>query len=621
MKQDNHFDVVVIGGGHAGIEAALAATRLGTKTCLITMNNKAIGRMSCNPAIGGLAKGQMVREIDVLGGIMGMAADCSGLQFKILNRSKGRSVWSPRAQTDKRVYEKYVNSALSLTKNLTIIEDEVVKFLLSKNKISGILTRGGIRFSARAAVLTCGTFLSGLIHIGERKIRAGRMGEERAEGVTEFLVSLGFRSGRLKTGTPPRLNSATVSWEKLDLSFGDEDPSPFSFRTEFFNPKNIPCHAVQTNLACHEIIANDLYLSPMFSGDVIGIGPRYCPSIEDKVHRFRERDSHLLFLEPEWEGSNQIYLNGFSTSLPETTQLKALRAIPGLERVDFFRPGYAIEYDFFPSSQLKASLESKAIGGLFFAGQINGTSGYEEAAAQGLVAGANAAYYLFGKDPITLGRDEAYIGVLIDDLITKESLEPYRMFTSRAEHRLVIRHSNAGERLAKKSLAFGLITNETFDKINKNLTLEETINKDLDITISPDRVNPVLVSRGENPLKHSIALKTLLKRPTMSIFDFIQKEKYRSSHTGVFLDEVLLEVETKIKYAGYIKRQNTLIASLKNNENNRIPESLNYTRLVGLSNESREKLQRVRPETLGQASRISGVSPADIAVLSIFLHS
>lgn len=619
----NHYEIIVVGAGHAGIEAALSAAKGASSVGLITLDPSAVGRMSCNPAIGGQAKGQMVREIDVLGGVMGLAADGAGLQFKMLNKSKGKAVWSPRAQVDKRSYEQFVISKIYNSPNIFLLRGEVIRLLFNNYSVSGVVLRGGEKLSTKSVVLTCGTFLNGLIHIGERKIRAGRMGEPRSEGITENLVSEGFFSGRLKTGTPPRLIADSVDWDKLIVSYGDKKPTPFSYRTSTFEPPNVPCYIAQTNPSCHETINKDLLLSPMFSGDVSGVGPRYCPSIEDKVHRFAHRESHSLFLEPEWLNSNQIYANGFSTSLPERTQLKALRKIVGLENVEFFRPGYAIEYDFFPSSQLKSSLETKNIFGLFFAGQINGTSGYEEAAAQGLVAGINASNFVLNKDPLLLSRDEAYIGVLIDDLITKDTCEPYRMFTSRAEYRILIRYSSAADRLAKKSFDFGLITSETYDIITSYLKITKQTKKALEMSILPAEINDLLALISEPGLKQKTPACDVLKRPSINI-SHIPNRLFKNVETnGVptfFIDEMMREAEISIKYKGYIDRQHREIKILKTQETKNIPPRFNYFSLKNMSTEAREKLSLVRPETLGQALRVSGVSPADAAILAVHLH-
>ena len=616
------FDVLVVGAGHAGVEAALISARRGGVVGLISLDLSAVGRMSCNPAIGGLAKGQMVREIDVLGGVMGFATDRSGIQFKILNKSKGKSVWSPRAQVDKRLYEKTVASFVNNEKNIHLIEGEVVDVLIENCAISGVLLRGKNKIHAPTVILTCGTFLGGLIHVGQKKIRAGRMGESGAEGITEALVSRGLIAGRLKTGTPPRLDKNSIDWTKVTPAFGDETPAPFSYQTKTFNPPNVPCHTVKTGVLCKNIIAENLTKSPMFSGDVAGVGPRYCPSIEDKIHRFAHRDEHVLFLEPEWVNSDQIYLNGFSTSLPEATQLMALRTIPGLETVRFFRPGYAIEYDFFSPSQLKSSLESKEIPGLFFAGQINGTSGYEEAAAQGLVAGINAIQYVNNKEPLVLSRDEAYIGVLIDDLITKNTLEPYRMFTSRAEYRLLLRFSNAHARLLQKSEKLSLMGGPAIRRIKDILFGLDTVVASLGASVNPSEINTTLAQLGEAPIKQRTPAAVLLRRPSVninslprSLFSAVRGAKIPKP----FVYESYIEAEAVIKYEGYIKRQKKQVLRMKRQEGVLIPPRFNYLRIAGLSAEAKEKFSRIRPQTLGQAQRISGITPADISVLSVML--
>ena len=622
MKQCNEYDLVVVGGGHAGIEAAMIASKLGASVALVTIDKKALGRMSCNPAIGGLAKGQMVREIDILGGVMAQAADFSGLQFKLLNRSKGRAVWSPRAQVDKRKYEKFIYNTVHDNHLIKIIEAEAINLSLKSNRIAGIILRDNSIITCRAIILTCGTFLNGLIHIGDRKIPAGRMGEKNTGGITEALKNLCFNAGRLKTGTPPRLVRSSINWAKTTAIFGDSIPTHFSHFKNHFNSPNIPCYTIRTNNRCHEIIRTNFNRSPMFSGDIHGTGPRYCPSIEDKIHRFSQRSAHSLFLEPEWAGSEQIYANGFSTSLPEQVQLRALQELPGLNTVEFLRPGYAIEYDFFPPAQLKSSLESKSIAGLFLAGQINGTSGYEEAAAQGLIAGINSFSYLKEIAPLILKRSDAYIGVLIDDLITKDTMEPYRMFTSRAEYRLLLRYSNADDRLVAYAEKFNLLSTQEINNIRKKLSYRDSLISVLSNTVEPDEINNRLVSRSEDMLTKKQRADVILKRPHISIKDLpvrLFKNIPKNNLTPLNKREAFFEAETTIKYVGYIARHNNQIQRLIKHEKELIPFDFDYFSIKGLSAESKDKFNFVRPETLGQAGRISGVSPADLSILSIWV--
>ena len=615
------FDIAVVGGGHAGIEAALAAARLGLSTLLVTQNISTIGRMSCNPSIGGLAKGHLVAEIDALGGEMAKLIDRTGIQFKMLNKSKGRAVWSPRAQADKIHYSLLARNTLSNQDRLTILEDIASGLIVNKQTIQGIhLIHNGDIF-CQAVILTCGTFLNGLIHVGLQQFHGGRIDEEPVSGLTEDLARYNIYSGRLKTGTPPRVLAESIDFSKTMPQYGDQDPIPFSFSTQNFSPPNIPCFLTRTNTITHNFILNNLDRSPLYSGIIKGIGPRYCPSIEDKCVRFKERTSHQLFLEPEWKNSNEYYVNGFSTSLPIDVQMKALRTVPGLEKAEFIKPGYAVEYDFFPSYQIKDTLETKSLNGLYIAGQINGTSGYEEAAALGLMAGINAALSIQGREPFVLQRHEAYIGVLIDDLITKSPNEPYRMFTSSAEHRLMLRFDNADRRLARKGYELGLLPRETYESTQHKIEVIEEIISFLSSTnISPEAAKVILPNNEARSIGGNLSLYKLLCRPDValaSLVPFLQSDiKNKVTH----FPQIIEEIECDIKYAGYIKHGQALIESMSNNENTKIPPDFDYSAVRSLTNEAREKLIRFRPQTLGQASRIPGVSPADVAALFFLLH-
>lgn len=621
------YDVIVVGGGHAGSEAAGAAAQMGCKTLLISMNLNSIAQMSCNPAMGGVAKGQLVREIDALGGLSGLVTDSSGVQFRMLNLSKGPAMWSPRAQSDRMMYATHMRERLEEKEHLFFRQDNVTSLLITESKeVYGVETQTGQQILAKTVVITSGTFLNGLIHIGEKQYGGGRSGERSSVGITECLENQGFESGRLKTGTPPRIDGRTVNYEVLEVQYGDEKPAPFSFMndTVLEGKKQLTCWIGYTNTAVHEMLKTGFDRSPMFNGRIKSMGPRYCPSIEDKINRFADKDRHQLFLEPEGWNTHEMYLNGFSTSLPEDVQYKALQTIPGYENVVMIRPGYAIEYDFFPPHQIYRSMETKIVSNLFFAGQINGTTGYEEAACQGLMAGANAALRAKGKEPFILRRSEAYIGVLIDDLVGKGTDEPYRMFTSRAEHRIVLRQDNADIRLTEIGSEIGLVTE---DRLNRFLTKKNEIEKlqkvASDYTIRPETINSYLESANTSPLKQPVKLITVITRPQVSLRALIENDdKLRAKVSQITSNsDVVDQVEIQLKYAGYIEKEYEMVEEVNRQENLRIPDKINYNAIKSLSNEGVAKLGKVRPETIGQASRISGVSPSDISILMVYLKN
>ena len=616
---DQIYDVIVVGAGHAGSEAAAAAANLGSKTLLVTMNMQTIGQMSCNPAMGGIAKGQIVREIDAMGGYSGIVADKSAIQFKMLNLSKGPAMWSPRTQNDRMLFASEWRSMLEQTPNLDFFQDMVKSLIIENNKVAGVVTSLGIEIKAKAVVLTNGTFLNGLIHVGDKQLGGGRMGEPRAFGITEQLESLGFDAGRMKTGTPPRIDGRSLDYSKMEEQPGDENPQKFSYLDTPKLKEQRSCHITYTNEIVHDILRSGFDRSPMFNGTIQSIGPRYCPSIEDKINRFAERNRHQLFVEPEGWNTIEIYVNGFSSSLPEDVQIKAMRHIPGFENVKVFRPGYAIEYDYFPPTQLKHTLETKIIDNLYFAGQINGTTGYEEAAGQGLIAGINAHNKVFDKEEFILSRDEAYIGVLVDDLITKGTEEPYRMFTSRAEYRLLLRQDNADIRLTEKAHKLGLASDERLQKVENKITKSSELEEFLKATsVKVDDINPILEENSSSPVNQSFRAAQILTRPNIDLNKLCALEEIKNK-AAEYTDEVREQAEINIKYKGYIDKEKENVAKLHRLENIKIPENFDYSKVNSLSAEAKQKLSSVRPETIAQAGRISGVSPADINILLIFL--
>jgi tRNA uridine 5-carboxymethylaminomethyl modification enzyme len=619
------YDVIVVGAGHAGCEAANAAAKMGSKVLLVTMNMNTIAQMSCNPAMGGVAKGQIVREIDALGGGSGIVSDKSAIQFRMLNRSKGPAMWSPRTQNDRMRFAEEWRLLLEQNQNVDFWQDMCNGLIVQGDRVVGVKTSIGVNIYGKAVVLTNGTFLNGLIHLGEKQFGGGRAGEKAATGITEDLIELGFEAGRMKTGTPPRVDGRSLDYSKMEEQAGDENPSKFSY-SKFIKPLSVqrPCHITYTNETTHELLREGFDRSPMFNGAIQSIGPRYCPSIEDKINRFSERDRHQIFVEPEGWNTIEIYVNGFSTSLPEEVQLKAMQSIVGFEKAKMFRPGYAIEYDYFPPTQLKQTLETHLVNNLYFAGQINGTTGYEEAACQGLMAGINAHLKVHEKDPFILSRSDAYIGVLIDDLITKGTKEPYRMFTSRAEYRILLRQDNADIRLSPIAHSLGLLEDERLKDVEMKVEQTEKLKKLLRSEgVTPEVLNPLLEQKESAPVNQQVKMSGIVTRPGIGINDLIPlSEKltlYTTSINSEEANEIIEQAEIQLKYEGYIQREQDQANKMNRLEDVKIPEAMDFSKMPSLSSEAREKLSKQRPATIGMASRISGISPSDVSVLLIHL--